>query len=214
MATLFIVDDDPEVCRALGRLLRTAGYDTRAYGSARQFLIEHEPERAGCLILDLAMPGLSGLELQEYLSASGCRRPIIFLTGNGDIPHTVRAMKAGAVNFLTKPVDNRELFAAVEEALAIDAAARAEESARNSVEERVARLTFRERQVLQRVVCGLLNKQIAAEFGVREKTIKVHRARMMQKMRAGSLPELVQLAQLAGINVKPALLPTPGRLPH
>jgi len=198
--TLFIVDDDPEVRRALARLLRAAGYATRGFGLASEFLISGEARQAaGCIILDLAMPGLNGLELQQCLIASGCHLPIIFLTGNGDISKSVRAMKAGAVNFLTKPVDDRELFAAVEEALALDAAGRAVWSTRHTVSERLNTLTRRERQVLEQVIAGRLNKQIAAELGIVEKTIKVHRARVMRKMQAQSLVELVHLASLAGV---------------
>jgi FixJ family two-component response regulator len=200
-ATLFIVDDDPEVRRALARLLRAAGYATRGFGLASEFLLCTEARQgAGCIILDLAMPGLNGLELQQCLIAAGCHLPIIFLTGNGDISKSVRAMKAGAVNFLTKPVDARELFAAVEEALALGAAERAVWSTRHTVAERLNTLTPRERQVFEQVVAGRLNKQIAAQLGIVEKTIKVHRARVMRKMRAQSLVELVHLASLAGVD--------------
>ena len=201
---LYIVDDDPDVRRALARLLRAAGYTTRSFGSAIEFLASGEaPLSAGCIILDLAMPGLNGLELQECLIEYGCHRPIIFLTGNGDISKTVRAMKAGAVNFLTKPVDDRELLAAVEEALRVDAVERAAWSTRHSVSERLGTLTRRERQVFEQVVAGRLNKQIAAELGIVEKTIKVHRARVMRKMNAGSIVELVQLASLVGFDTWP-----------
>jgi FixJ family two-component response regulator len=201
---LYIVDDDPEVRRALARLLRSAGYTTRSFGSASEFLVSGEARfSAGCIILDLAMPGLNGLELQEYLSSSGFHRPIIFLTGNGDISKSVRAMKAGAVNFLTKPVDERELLQAVEEALRVDAAARAVWSTRLSVSERLATLTRRERQVFEYVVAGRLNKQIAADLGIVEKTIKVHRGRMMHKMNAASIVELVHLASLVGVESWP-----------
>jgi FixJ family two-component response regulator len=200
--TVFIVDDDPDVCRALGRLLRSAGYATRTFGCATDFLIDHEPEPAGCILLDLAMPDLNGLELQQRLAASGCSRPIIFLSANGDVHNTVRAMKAGAVNFLTKPVDNGALFEAIEEALKIDAAGRAQSVTRTTLAGRLATLTPRERQVLEKVVAGRLNKQIAAELGTVEKTIKVHRARVMRKMHAGSLIELVQIAQLTGLEVQ------------
>jgi FixJ family two-component response regulator len=202
---VYIVDDDPEVRRALARLLRAAGYTTRSFGSASEFLVSGEARLcAGCIILDLAMPGLNGLELQQCLTESGCHRPIIFLTGNGDISKTVRAMKAGAVNFLTKPVDDRELLAAVEEALRLDAAGRAAWSTRHLVSERLNTLTRRERQVFEQVVAGRLNKQIAAELGIVEKTIKVHRARVMRKMQAGSIVELVHLASVAGVDSWPA----------
>jgi FixJ family two-component response regulator len=198
---LYIVDDDPEVRRALARLLRAAGYSTRAFGCASDFLISREARQsAGCIILDLAMPGLNGLELQQCLIASGWRQPIIFLTGNGDISKSVLAMKAGAVNFLTKPVDDQQLFAAVEEALRINDRERREWSARQIVTDRVNTLTPRERQVLEKVVAGRLNKQIAGDLGIVEKTIKVHRARVMRKMQAGTLAELIHLASLAGID--------------
>jgi FixJ family two-component response regulator len=199
--TVFIVDDDPNICRAVGRLLDSAGYATQTFVSARNFLIDHQPEPAGCIILDLSMPELDGLELQRNLAAAGCLRPIIFLTANGDVHNTVRAMKAGAVNFLTKPVADQELIAAVEEALKVDAAGRTVWLMRNTIAGRLATLTPRERQVLEMVVAGRLNKQIAAQLGTVEKTIKVHRARVMGKMHAGSLLELVQMARLAGVDV-------------
>lgn len=199
LETVFIVDDDPDVCRAVGRLVRGAGYEVREFNSAREFLVAHEPEPAGCLLLDLTMPEVDGLQLQQTLANSGCHRPIVFLTANGDIPNTVRAMKAGAVNFLTKPVDRDELMAALAEALAQDAAGRAEWETRHTIAGRLATLTPRERQVLEKVVAGRLNKQIAAELGTVEKTIKVHRARVMQKLHAGSLIQLVEIAQLAGL---------------
>jgi FixJ family two-component response regulator len=197
--TLFIVDDDAQVRRSLSRLLRGCGYLTRTFASAPDFLAEHDPAVPGCLILDLAMPGMGGLELQEALATSSYRRPIIFLTGRGDISKSVHAMKSGAVNFLTKPVDIPDLTAAVEEALEIDAAERAAWLERHGAAERFATLTPRERQVLRHVVSGKINKQIAADLGTAEKTIKVHRSRVMRKMHAGSLVELVKLASLAGI---------------
>jgi FixJ family two-component response regulator len=198
---VYIIDDDSEVRRALSRLLRAAGHTTRSFASASEFLGSGESRlSAGCIVLDLAMPGLNGLELQQRLRASDCHRPIIFLTGNGDISKSVRAMKAGAVNFLTKPVDEQELLAAVDEALRVDAAERAAWSTRLSVSERLGTLTRRERQVLEQVVAGRLNKQIAAELGIVEKTIKVHRARVMRKMQATSIVELVHLASLAGVD--------------
>lgn len=201
---VYIVDDDPEVRRALGRLLRAAGYTTRPFGSPNEFLVSGEAQlSAGCIILDLAMPGLNGLELQQRLAASECHRPIIFLTGAGDISKSVDAMRAGALNFLTKPVNDRDLLAAVEEALRVDARERAAWSTRHSVCERLSTLTRRERQVFEKVVVGRLNKQIAAELGIVEKTIKVHRARVMRKMQAGSIFELVHLASLVGVDTRP-----------
>jgi FixJ family two-component response regulator len=211
-AMLFIVDDDPEVQRALRRLLRAAGYDTRTYGSASDFLVSDEAQQSsGCIILDVAMPGLNGLELQQCLVKSGCSRPIIFLTGKGDISQSVRAMKAGAVDFLTKPIDDKALFAAVAEALTLDEGRRAASATRQVVAERLNRLTPRERQVFEQVVSGRLNKQIAADLGTVEKTIKVHRARVMQKMQASSLLELVHLACLVGAGPPPA---HPGECKH
>jgi FixJ family two-component response regulator len=197
--TVYIVDDDPDVCRAVGRLVRGAGYEVREFNSAREFLVAHEPEPPGCLLLDLSMPDVDGLQLQQNLVAAGCHRPIVFLTANGDVHNTVRAMKAGAVNFLTKPVDRDELVAALAEALARDAAGRAAWETRNTIIGRIATLTPRERQVFEKVVAGRLNKQIAAELGTVEKTIKVHRARVMQKLHATSLIQLIEIAKLAGI---------------
>jgi FixJ family two-component response regulator len=198
---IYIVDDEADVRKALSRLLRSAGYTTCLFGSAGEFLVSGEARfSAGCIILDLAMPGLNGLELQEHLSTSDCHRPIIFLTGNGDISKSVRAMKAGAVNFLTKPVDDHELLEAVEEALRVDASVRAMWSLRHSAFAKLDTLTPRERQVFEKVVAGRLNKQIAAELGIVEKTIKVHRSRMMRKMNATSVVDLVHLASLAGVN--------------
>jgi FixJ family two-component response regulator len=200
--TVFIVDDDPDVCRAVGRLVRGAGYEVREFNSARDFLVAHESEPPGCLLLDLSMPDVDGLQLQQSLMASGCHRPIVFLSANGDVHNTVRAMKAGAVNFLTKPVDEDELMDALAEAVALDAAGRAQWETRNTVAGRLATLTPRERQVLEKVVAGRLNKQIAAELGTVEKTIKVHRSRVMQKLHAASLIQLIEIAKLAGISPK------------
>lgn len=197
--TVYIVDDDPDVCRAVGRLVRGAGYEVREFNSAREFLVAHEPDPPGCLLLDLSMPEVDGLQLQQSLVASGCHRPIVFLTANADVHNTVRAMKAGAVNFLTKPVDRDELVAALAEAFERDAAGRAAWETRNTIIGRIATLTPREQQVFEKVVAGRLNKQIAAELGTVEKTIKVHRARVMQKLHATSLIQLIEIAKLAGI---------------
>ena len=200
--TVFIVDDDPDVCRAVGRLVRGAGYEVREFNSARDFLVAHESEPPGCLLLDLSMPEVDGLQLQQSLMAAGCHRPIVFLSANGDVHNTVRAMKAGAVNFLTKPVDRDELIGALTEAFAIDAAGRAKWETRHTIAGRMATLTPRERQVLEKVVAGRLNKQIAAELGTVEKTIKVHRSRVMQKLHASSLIQLIEIAKLGGVSAK------------
>ena len=198
--TVFIVDDDPDVCRAVGRLVRGAGYEVREFNSARDFLVAHESEPPGCLLLDLSMPEVDGLQLQQSLAAAGCHRPIVFLSANGDVHNTVRAMKAGAVNFLTKPVDRDELIGALTEAFAIDAAGRAKWETRHTIAGRMATLTPRERQVLEKVLAGRLNKQIAAELGTVEKTIKVHRSRVMQKLHASSLIQLIEIAKLGGVS--------------
>lgn len=198
--TVFIIDDDVTVLRALSRLLRSADYEVRAFESAQEFLAQHDPHVPGCVISDIAMPVIDGLQLQSTLSATGVVRPIIFLTGRGDIPMTVRAMQAGAVDFLTKPVNDTDLFDAIDRARSHDEAARGERQQLASIEAGLNRLTPRERQVLSHVIAGRLNKQIAADLGTVEKTIKVHRGRMMQKMGVQSVAELVRITQRAGIS--------------
>jgi FixJ family two-component response regulator len=198
-AMVFVVDDDPAIRKALTRLLRAAGFDVCDFASPQAFLEAHDPATPGCLVLDVAMPGLNGLELQQALAASGCARSIIFITGHGDIPMSVRAMKAGAVDFLTKPIDDELLLAAIETALARDSLARRARADIDSISQRLATLTDREREVLEHVVAGRLNKQIAAELGTVEKTIKVHRGRVMSKMGVHSVADLVRDAQRAGI---------------
>jgi len=187
-----VVDDDAQVLRSLDRLLRSAGFQVRTFPSSSDFLAQNAVAQPGCLVLDLTMPGLNGLELQECI---GDAYPVVFLSGNADVPASVKAMKAGAIDFLTKPVDREKLLAAVRIALGKDRSWRAEREARDSVASRVASLTPREREVLAGVVAGKLNKQIAAELGTAEKTVKVHRARVMKKMQARSLAELVVLAR-------------------
>lgn len=196
-ATVFVVDDDPDVRRALGRLLESAAYEVRAFASSIEFLAAHDPQRAGCVILDLALPDLDGLEVQASLTASGTPRPIIFLSGNGSIDTSVRAMRAGAVTFLTKPVEGRHLLAAVEEGLRLDVQARAEQALLRDISRRISSLTPREHEVLTHVVAGRLNKQIAGDLGTGVKTIKVHRARVMHKMGVRSVAELARLAETA-----------------
>ena len=200
--TAFVVDDNARVLKALGTLLDAAGYNARTYLSAEDFLAAHDPNEPGCVILDIMMPGLDGLRLQEKLTHDGISRPIIFLTGQGDIPTTVRAMKAGAVDFLTKPVNRTQLFTAIARAVELDATARREFDDRKSIEARLMKLTPREREVLTYVVAGRLNKQIAAALGTVEKTIKVHRKSVMEKLGVRSVADLVRLTERAGL--KPA----------
>jgi len=199
--TVFIVDDDSAVLRALSRLLRAAAYQTQTFSSSREFLAKHEPSVPGCAIFDVALPDLDGLELQRSLSVGGVDRPIIFITGKGDIPTSVRAMKAGAVDFLTKPVSADDLLVAIARARQVEAQARQTRSERALNEARLARLTLREREVLTHVVAGKLNKQIAGDLGTVEKTIKVHRGRMMHKLGVRTVQDLVRLAGRAGIGL-------------
>jgi FixJ family two-component response regulator len=186
-----VVDDDVLVLRSLDRLLRAAGFDVQTFSSAREFLGRPEPS-TGCVVMDLSMPGFSGLELQYALAQAADSRPIVFISGHGSVPSSVEAMKAGAIDFLTKPLDERKFLDAVRTALAKDRAARERDAERAFVTARLATLTMREREVLAGVVDGKLNKQIAADLGTAEKTIKVHRARMMHKMQADSLAGLVR----------------------
>jgi FixJ family two-component response regulator len=198
-ATVFLVDDDPSVLGGLSRLLRASGYPVRCFASPEAFLEQHDENIPGCAVLDLAMSGLNGLELQRALKARGYDRPIVFLTGRGDIAASVQAMKAGAVDFLTKPVEAEQLVAAVGAAIEKDRQARAARAAVESIEQRLASLTPREREVLRHVVAGRLNKQIAADLGTAEKTIKVHRARLMAKMGVKSVAQLVRMTEGAGV---------------
>jgi FixJ family two-component response regulator len=204
---VFLVDDDPDVRTSTARLLRTASYEIRTFESAEEFLAHYEADIPGCIILDVAMAGLSGLQLQDSLTARGCVHPIIFLTGVGNVPTSVKAMKAGALNFLTKPVEDTELFAAVEEAVSLDQQNRRLRTRRQIIARRLAKLTPREREVFELVIAGRLNKQIAADLGTVEKTIKVHRARVMHKTGARTVAELVQLAACVGIIAMPPLRP-------
>ena len=206
--TVFVVDDDPAVLKALTRLLVASGREVQAYSSPREFHERHDRAAPGCLVLDVAMPGWNGLDLQRALAAEGAERAVVFITGQGDIPTSVRAMKAGAVDFLTKPFDAERLLAAVDAAIEKDALARRTRAERRRVEERLATLTVREREVLDHVVAGQLNKHIATRLGTVEKTVKVHRGRVMRKMGAVSLIELVRMADLAGIHPPSAQPPT------
>ncbi|MFP3545404.1 response regulator [Rhizobium sp. SIMBA_035] len=195
--TVFLIDDDEAVLKALKRLLGAFGHHVEAHTSAEAFLKQHDPEVPGCAIVDLGLPGMDGLAVQELLLAESVERPIIFLTGQADIPATVRAMKAGAIDFLTKPVNAASLMAAVATAIERDAGARQAGEERRQIEQRIASLTAREREVLTCVVAGRLNKQIAAELGTVEKTIKVHRGRMMEKMGVRTVADLVRMSAAA-----------------
>jgi FixJ family two-component response regulator len=192
--TVYLVDDDPQVLKAQARLLRAHGYGTALFESAEAFLAAYEPSAPGCLVLDVNLPGLDGLALQSRLAGAGATLPIVFVTGTGDIPMSVRAIKAGAVDFLTKPVVADSLLSAVRAALAEDAAARAFRRQADALRQRHATLTEREREVLAGLAAGKLNKQIAAELGITEATVKFHRARLMERMQARTVAELMHLA--------------------
>jgi FixJ family two-component response regulator len=201
---VFVVDDDPSVRKSLTRLIAAAGYVVEGFGSAREFLARAPVSGPCCLVLDIRMPGISGLDLQKTLAQAVHRIPVVFITGHGDVPMSVNAMKAGAVDFLTKPFDAEELLDAIQRAVDLDTRDLGREARAGSIRARVKTLTPRERQVFALVVTGMLNKQIAAELGIVEKTVKVHRARVMDKMRAGSLAELVRLADDVGVMVMKA----------
>ena len=198
-----MVDDDPSVRRALARLIKSAGHQVQTFASAREFLQTGvSGQETACLVLDVRMPGLSGTALQRELQTLNRSVPIVFITGHGDIPMSVEAMKAGAVDFLPKPVKDTELLHAIKQALARALHDRTERNELADIQRRVEKLTPREREVMAHVVQGLLNKQIAFELGTVEKTIKVHRARVMEKMQVDSLAELVRLAEKVGIPPK------------
>ncbi|MET3841376.1 response regulator [Bradyrhizobium sp. OAE829] len=197
--TVFLVDDDAGVLKALDRALQLRGYEVRSFTSPQAFLASHDASAPGCAVLDVAMPDLDGLALQHALTAEGSQRPVIFLTGEGDIPTSVRAMRAGAVDFLTKPVSYVDLLAAIARAEKEDLENRAASASLNSINARLAMLTPREREVMTHVVAGRLNKQIAGDIGTVEKTVKLHRGRMMRKLGVRSVADLVRLAERAGI---------------
>lgn len=192
--TVFVVDDDPAVVQAVSRLLRAENYRVKEFSSSQAFLEQHSHDVPGCAILDLAMPGLSGLEVQKALAADG-ERQVVFVSAFGDVPSSVGAMKAGAVDFLVKPFDDVDLIGAVKAAIERDLRARAERAERAALEQLLLSLTPREHEVLLHVVAGRINKLIAAELGIAEKTVKVHRARIMQKLNAGSVADLVRLCE-------------------
>jgi FixJ family two-component response regulator len=198
-ATVFIVDDDPSVLKALARLVGTAGFRIKPFDRASDFLASRWPKGPKCLVLDLRMPGLGGLELQRELAARGLTLPVIFLTGHGDVPSSVEAMKAGALDFLTKPVRGAALLEAVRTALEKDKSRLKGERDLESIRARIKTLSPREFEVFRWVISGLLNKQTAAEMGIKEKTVKFHRGMLMQKMKVNSVAELTLLADRAGV---------------
>jgi len=202
---VYVVDDDASVRKSLARLLKSMGYPARPFASAREFLDAwcREPTM-GCLLLDVRLPGINGFELHDQLRESSCPIPVIFITGHGDIPMSVRAMKAGAVDFLAKPFQEEDLLQAVREALARAEQSLAEHTEHEAMAALYGRLTPREREVMARVVHGLSNKRIAAELGTCEKTIKVHRGRVMEKMKVRSVADLVRASQKAGIELVPS----------
>jgi FixJ family two-component response regulator len=196
---VFLVDDDASVLKSLARLMRSARLNAMTFSSPREFLDKHDPHAAGCIVLDVAMPGLTGLQLQEELTCKGSGMPIIFLTGHGDIPMGVRAMKRGAIDFLTKPVNDEDLLKAIRIAIDADRVRREARAELDDIRQRLATLTPRENEVMRHVIAGELNKQIGAEIGAAEKTIKVHRGRVMEKMKVQSVAELVRIAEKAGV---------------
>ena len=197
--TVFVVDDDEAIRKAVLRLLRSAGIAAAAFGSPTEFLAQYDPTSPGCLVLDLAMPGFNGLQLQTALAEKGSSLPIIFLTGHGDVSKSVQAMKGGAFDFLTKPVNAKNLLPAIRAAIERDAVARGEQAKFSEIHARLDTLTPREREVLQHVVAGKMNKQIAGDLGITEATVKMHRARVMAKMKVQSVAELARLTERCGI---------------
>jgi FixJ family two-component response regulator len=202
-ATVFVVDDEISVCVALSRLVRAAGFHVETFSSAGQLLQFGQIGSADCLVIDVHLPDLSGLELQARLSDMGIAIPIVFITARGDIPMSVRAMRAGALEFLTKPFDDDTLLEAIAKGVAMRRAGRRQEEERIDLRRRYAALTVRERDVMALVIRGRLNKQIAAELGIAEKTVKIHRGNVMRKMGAGSVPDLVRMADALGIRLPP-----------
>jgi FixJ family two-component response regulator len=197
--TIAIVDDDPSVRRGLERLIRSVGWKAETFASAQEFLDRPRTEAPSCVVLDLQLPGLSGLDLQKRMAEVELDIPIVFLTGHGNIPASVQAMKAGAIEFLTKPVDEEDLLKAIQEALERDRRTRQQHAEMHELQRRYESLTAREQEVMQQVISGFLNKQIASELNITEFTVKFHRGHIMRKMRADSLADLVRMAEDLGI---------------
>ncbi len=196
---VFVVDDDQAIRRSLKWLIESVGLQVETYASADDFMSSYYPGRAGCLLLDVRMPGMSGLELQEHFARNDIHIPIIIITGHGDVPMAVRAMKAGAIDFIDKPFNDELLLESIRNALAIDQQQREFQSRRAEIAARLAHLTPREHEVMEMVTEGRSNKEIAMDLGVSAKTVEAHRARVMEKMEAGSLAELVRMVMAAGI---------------
>jgi FixJ family two-component response regulator len=197
-----IVDDDPSVRRGLERLIRSLGWQAETFASAQEFLDRPRTEAPGCLVLDLQLPGLSGLDLQKRMAETGLETPIVFLTGHGDIPASVKAMKAGAVEFLTKPVDEQDLLNAIQEAVERGRRNREHQAETRNLRDRYQSLTPREQEVMQQVISGSPNKQVAADLNITEDTVKFHRGHIMRKLRADSLADLVRMAESLGIRLQ------------
>jgi two-component system, LuxR family, response regulator FixJ len=197
--TIFVIDDDASVRKSLARLLDSAGFSTESFASADEFLKRERFEGIGCIILDVRMPGLSGMDLQEELNKADYGMPIIFVTGHGDIPMSVQAMKKGAVDFLPKPFDEDQLLDALRKAIEKDMQAKAERAGARDILGRMEQLTPREYEILQYLITGMLNKQIAFKLGIAEKTVKIHRSRVFEKLGTRSVAELVRMAEKAGI---------------
>jgi two-component system response regulator FixJ len=199
--TVFVIDDDSSVLKSLARLLRSLGFDAETFASAEPFLARKHYDGVGCIVLDVQMPGLNGMDLQDALNKADYSMPIIFITGHGNIPMSVQAMKRGAVDFLPKPFDDEDLVQAVKKAVEKDREVKAERAKVHDVLRRIEHLTPREHEIFRHVTTGMLNKQIALKLGIAEKTVKVHRGRVMEKLGVDSVAELVRLAEKAGIKL-------------